>query len=536
MSESTRYFKEITARDRAENGVVSLAIRPNMPSQYGEGSLSGKQPQQRFDRLAGLIIERYNTMASALSSNEILEYFKLPDEYSFSTLLQLIERISDTSGNLITEDPESGKVQPIKDILKDIYILLSAVAAFVAIDEQEKGKTIQDIYATIQNITDHNVDADNNAHPKIRELIETSVTTHNESKKAHSDIRKAVSEGDSAQSKALSDHDSSELAHSKLRANITKEIEDDISVHNISDEAHDDIRGDIKLVSEALTALEGVVNEFLTGAEDNDGTLDRLREIVAYIENNKELIEILKDDKIDKAEIVTTLDVDDSKKVLAASVGKIILEMFNDYVKHTDIEDIINADYVSESELEARLETYLPSDLRSTLREVFTINGSVGLEYQFEDEGGVCMGIGDCPYNNIAISSVVNGIPIRFIQYRAFADSLVTDVEVLSDDHTTFLGETFKGCTKLITVIIHSEVVNFISADFSGCIALESIHLPKNTTVFESCFEGCSSLKDVYYAGAVSEWQSLSIESVGNEYLINATIHCSDGTINGTGG
>ena len=118
MSESTRYFKEITARDRAENGVVSLAIRPNMPSQYGEGSLSGKQLQQRFDRLATLIIERYNEMASALSGNNVLEYLKLPEEYSFENLKKFIEQISDTSGNLITEDPESGNVQPIKDILK----------------------------------------------------------------------------------------------------------------------------------------------------------------------------------------------------------------------------------------------------------------------------------------------------------------------------------------------------------------------------------------------------------------------------------
>lgn len=534
MSESTRYFKEITARDRAENGVVSLAIRPNMPSQYGEGSLSGKQLQQRFDRLATLIIERYNEMALALSGNNVLEYLKLPEEYSFENLKKFIERISDTSGNLITEDPESGNVQPIKDILKDIYILLSAVATFVAIDEQEKGKTIQDIYATIAALEEHNnTEA---SHPYILDKITADIEIHNKSSDSHSDIREAITKGDGKQAKSLSDHDDSGSAHSNLHRNISTEIDDDISHHNTSDKAHDDIRNALTFLSEALTALKGVVNEFLTGAEDNDGTLDRLKEIVTYIENNKELIEILKDDKIDKAEIVTTLDVDDSKKVLAASVGKIILEMFNDYVKHTDIEDIINADYVSESELEARLETHLPSDLRSTLREVFTSNGSVGLEYQFEDEGGVCMGIGDCPYKNIAISSVVNDIPIRFIKYRAFADSLVTGVEVLSNDHTTFLGETFKGCTKLRTVIIHSEVVNFLYADFSGCIALESIHLPKNTTVFESCFEGCSSLKDVYYAGTVSEWRSLSIESVGNEYLINATIHCSDGIINGTGG
>ena len=56
MSEEKRYFEEITPKLIAENGVVSLAIRPNQKSQYGTGGLSGKELQQRFDKLATLII------------------------------------------------------------------------------------------------------------------------------------------------------------------------------------------------------------------------------------------------------------------------------------------------------------------------------------------------------------------------------------------------------------------------------------------------------------------------------------------------
>ena len=63
-------FIKITENESKANGVVSLAIRPNLPSQYGEGSLSGKQLQQKFDSLANLIIGRYNSMAEALSSDD----------------------------------------------------------------------------------------------------------------------------------------------------------------------------------------------------------------------------------------------------------------------------------------------------------------------------------------------------------------------------------------------------------------------------------------------------------------------------------
>lgn len=536
MSELTRYFREITARDKSENGVVSLAIRPNMPSQYGEGSLSGKQLQQRFDRLAGLIIERYNTMAGALSSNEVLEYFKLPEEYSFSHLLQLIERISDTSGNILIDNPDGEGRVAVKDILNSLYVLTNAAAAFLVLDEHEEGKTIQDIYATIAALKAH--EEDETSHPAIFDKVEKAILTHNKSSESHEDLRKAISAGDTAQSIALSNHDTSDSAHPTLRDNILTKIAEDILGHNTSDKAHDDIRGALSLLSDALTALEGVVNEFLTGAEDNDGTLDRLKEIVAYIEKNKDLIDSLKDDKVDKTDIATSLTVDDETKVLAASVGKIILEMFKDYVKRTDIEDIVNADYVSESELDTKLEAYLPSDLRSTLHEVFRTNGSVGLEYRLGldgDEVGACVGIGDCPYTDIAIASVVNDIPITLIAYGAFKGSPVTSVEVLTGNHA-FLSETFKDCTELKTVNIHGGIINLVYADFSGCFALESIRLPKSVTIGENCFYGCSSLKDVYYEGTMSEWRSLSIESVGNEYLINATIHCSDGTINGTGG
>ena len=38
-------------------------------------------------------------------------------------------------------------------------------------------------------------------------------------------------------------------------------------------------------------------------------------------------------------------------------------------------------------------------------------------------------------------------------------------------------------------------------------------------------FYDCTALTDVYYAGTEEEWAAVTIEEMGNEILLNATIH-----------
>ena len=47
--------------------------------------------------------------------------------------------------------------------------------------------------------------------------------------------------------------------------------------------------------------------------------------------------------------------------------------------------------------------------------------------------------------------------------------------------------------------------------------------------IFNDAFEGCTSLKDVYYQGSKFRWDSIEIFDE-NEFLLNATIHFSEGT------
>lgn len=102
---SEKRFNRIEDAEIKAQGVQSLPIRPNASSQYGQGGLSGKQLQARFDRLAGYIIKKYNDLVDGLASHDVLEYFKLPEGYELSTLSDLLSRVTDKAGDLVVDSP-----------------------------------------------------------------------------------------------------------------------------------------------------------------------------------------------------------------------------------------------------------------------------------------------------------------------------------------------------------------------------------------------------------------------------------------------
>lgn len=173
MSDEKRFFEEITPKAIAENGVVSLAIRPNQKSQYGTGGLSGKELQQRFDKLATLIISYYNEVAKALSSKDVLEYFKMPDE---TTLADFIAKITDDNYDIVSANPyEQGKEGKLSAIIQKFYTNIESLAAFTQLSNYEEGKTLSDIFAKttalIEAIEKHNKATDN--HTDIRRDLDT---------------------------------------------------------------------------------------------------------------------------------------------------------------------------------------------------------------------------------------------------------------------------------------------------------------------------------------------------------------------------
>ena len=141
---TNKIFNQIGQDQIDERQVSSLALRPNEPSQYGIGGLSGKQLQQHFDKLAKLVITRYNEMARVLSSNEVLEYLQLPETITnddLSTLRDLLGKLVDADGDIIVETPTDDKIKDkIKNVLKSQASNISALQASVEILNDATGK------------------------------------------------------------------------------------------------------------------------------------------------------------------------------------------------------------------------------------------------------------------------------------------------------------------------------------------------------------------------------------------------------------
>lgn len=93
-----------------------------------------------------------------------------------------------------------------------------------------------------------------------------------------------------------------------------------LSTHNTSESSHSDIR----LLISGLTTRLNVL------ADSDDTTLDQLSEIVAYIKNNKDLIDGITTSKVNVSDIIDDLTTNSGDKVLSAKQGTILKGLIAD--------------------------------------------------------------------------------------------------------------------------------------------------------------------------------------------------------------
>ena len=91
-------------------------------------------------------------------------------------------------------------------------------------------------------------------------------------------------------------------------------LDSTISTHNTSELSHSDIRFLIYDLTTRLNAL----------ADSDDTTLDQLSEIVAYIKNNKSLIDGITTSKVNVSDIIDDLNSSAADKTLSAKQGMIL--------------------------------------------------------------------------------------------------------------------------------------------------------------------------------------------------------------------
>lgn len=101
---------------------------------------------------------------------------------------------------------------------------------------------------------------------------------------------------------------------SEVGADASGTATSEVSNHNTNTSAHNDLRLELKNLSDRLKAL----------ADSDDTTLDQMSEIVKYIKNNKSLIDNVTTTKVNVADIIDNLTTNVSNKPLSAAQGVVL--------------------------------------------------------------------------------------------------------------------------------------------------------------------------------------------------------------------
>ena len=112
--------------------------------------------------------------------------------------------------------------------------------------------------------------------------------------------------------KALSENIT--LKASDIGADASGTAANQITSHNISTTAHNDIR----------LLITGLTNRLNALANSDDTTLDQMKEVVAYIKDNRALIESVTTNKVNVSDIINNLTTNVSNQPLSAAQGVII--------------------------------------------------------------------------------------------------------------------------------------------------------------------------------------------------------------------
>lgn len=98
---------------------------------------------------------------------------------------------------------------------------------------------------------------------------------------------------------------------SQVGADASGTAESKVSAHNASESSHNDIR----------LLIEGLTSRLNALANSDDTSLDQMKEVVAYIKNNKSLIDGITTSKVNVADIIDNLTSSVSNKPLSAKQG-----------------------------------------------------------------------------------------------------------------------------------------------------------------------------------------------------------------------
>lgn len=123
-----------------------------------------------------------------------------------------------------------------------------------------------------------------------------------------------------------------------------------VSAHNTDGSAHNDIRALIESLTQKLNAL----------ADCDDATLDQMSEVVAYIKNNKSIIDGIATSKVNVTDIINNLTTNVTNKPLSAAQGVAIKKLIDAIVVPTKVSALENdSGYLDSSALSSAISAAL---------------------------------------------------------------------------------------------------------------------------------------------------------------------------------
>lgn len=171
-------------------------------------------------------------------------------------------------------------------------------------------------------------------------------------------------------------------------------VQTNLTNHNVDTSAHNDIRGLITTLTTRLNTL----------ADSDDTTLDQMSEVVAYIKNNKSLIDGITTSKVGVSDIIDNLITADSTKPLSANQGVEIKKLIDALQTSLDSkEDSLTFDgtptlgsnnpVTSDGIFDALSDKANATDLATLETEISTINEELSKKATLGDDGKLSLDV-----------------------------------------------------------------------------------------------------------------------------------------------
>ena len=152
--------------------------------------------------------------------------------------------------------------------------------------------------------------------------------------------------------------------------------------------------------------------------------------------------------------------------------------------------------------------------------EIWLDNGHTGTEEEFL---AWLKGEDDNP-QGLDFYPLPDGMYAVGVGKAKFLNEIVIPAEYNGKKVTKIAKNAFRECESITNITIPDSVTNIGGYAFADLYYLTNIVIPVTVESIGDCaFYYCTSLTSVYYKGTEAEWNSITIGSLGNDYLTNAT-------------